>query len=50
MARIKTAQGVTITDAGQTVEHLLGKVIKNAGSKETQATKDQITALASVLA
>ena len=37
-----------ITDPGQTVEHLLGKVISNAGS-EAQATKDKVTALASVL-
>lgn len=50
MARINTAQGTAITNPGQTVEHLLGKVIKNAGSGESQATKDQITALASVLA
>lgn len=49
IARIKTAQGTAITDPGQTVEHLLGKVIKNAGSAESQATKDAITALASNL-
>ncbi|KAF8866102.1 hypothetical protein BDZ45DRAFT_720260 [Acephala macrosclerotiorum] len=49
IARILTAQGTTITDPGQTVEHLLGKVIKNAGSAETQATKDAITALATQL-
>lgn len=49
VARIKTAQGIAITDPGQTVEHLLGKVTKNA-IKESQATLDQITALASVLA
>jgi hypothetical protein len=48
IARILTAQGVTITDPGQTVEHLLGKVIKNAGG-ESQATKDKVTALASFL-
>ncbi|KAG4439395.1 hypothetical protein IFR05_005144 [Cadophora sp. M221] len=49
VARIKTAQGIAITDPGQTVEHLLGKVTKNA-IRESQATLDQITALASVLA
>merc|ERR1712093_112661 len=49
VARIKTAQGIEITDPGQTVEHLLGKVTKNA-VKESQATLDQITALASELA
>ncbi|KAN0098738.1 hypothetical protein V8E51_014401 [Hyaloscypha variabilis] len=48
IARIKTAQGVTIMDAGQTVEHLLGKVINNAGS-EDQATKVKVTALSTVL-
>ncbi|PVH88043.1 hypothetical protein DL98DRAFT_447492 [Cadophora sp. DSE1049] len=49
VARIKTAQGIEITDPGQTVEHLLGKVTKNA-VRESQATLDQITALASELA
>ena len=39
---------MVITDPGQTVQHLLGKVINNAGS-ESQATKDRVTALASVL-
>jgi hypothetical protein len=34
---MKTVQGVTITNTGQTVQHLLGKVINNAGS-EDQAT------------
>lgn len=49
VARIKTAQGVAITDPGQTVEHLLEKVTKNA-IKESTETLDQVTALASVLA
>ncbi|KAH7369871.1 hypothetical protein BKA65DRAFT_6849 [Rhexocercosporidium sp. MPI-PUGE-AT-0058] len=49
VARIKTAQGVAITDPGQTVEHLLGKVIKNA-VRESKATLDEITRLAGVLA
>ncbi|KAH8687286.1 hypothetical protein BGZ60DRAFT_521948 [Tricladium varicosporioides] len=49
IARIKTAQGTAITDPGQTVEHLLGKVLNNAGS-ESQATKDKVTALSKVLA
>jgi hypothetical protein len=48
IARIKTAQGVTITNTGQKVQHLLGKVINNAGS-EDQATKDKVTALSTVL-
>ncbi|TVY57298.1 hypothetical protein LSUE1_G007352 [Lachnellula suecica] len=50
MARINTAQGTAITDPGQTVEHLLGKVVKNAGSAESQATKDAVAALAGSLA
>ena len=33
IARIKTAQGIAITDPGQTVEHLLGKVTKNAAGE-----------------
>jgi hypothetical protein len=49
IARIKTVQGTANTDPGQTVEHLLGKVIKNAESGESQATKDGITALAGSL-
>lgn len=49
IARIKTAQGIAITDPGQTVEHLLGKVVKNAGG-ESQGTKDKVTALSKVLA
>lgn len=49
MARIKTAQGVEITAAGQTVEHLLGKVLSNTKG-ESQAARDQVTALAGVLA
>ncbi|EPS36635.1 hypothetical protein H072_9860 [Dactylellina haptotyla CBS 200.50] len=45
VARIKTSQGITITDPGQTVEHLLGKVIKNAG-RVSQATLDEVNRLA----
>lgn len=48
VARIKTAQGIAITDPGQTVEHLLGKVTKNAAG-EDQSLLDQVTALASQL-
>jgi hypothetical protein len=48
VARIKTAQGITITDPGQTVEHLLGKVVKNAGG-ESAATKAKVTALSTQL-
>ncbi|KAK6343453.1 hypothetical protein TWF730_011042 [Orbilia blumenaviensis] len=45
VARIKTSQGIAITDPGQTVEHLLGKVLKNAG-RVSQVTKDEVTRLA----
>lgn len=48
VARIKTAQGVTITDPGQTVEHLLGKVQKNAGSAD-KGLLTQVEALATQL-
>ncbi|KAF1966072.1 hypothetical protein BU23DRAFT_332783 [Bimuria novae-zelandiae CBS 107.79] len=48
VARIKTAQGITIEDAGQTVDHLLGKVQKNAG-KADQALLTQVNALATQL-
>jgi len=34
VARIKTAQNITITNAGQTVQHLLGKVTKNAAGQD----------------
>ena len=40
---------MAITDPGQTVEHLLGKVISNAGS-EDQGTRDKVSALSTVLA
>lgn len=49
IARIKTAQGTAITDPGQTVEHLLGKVTKNAAG-ESQDLLDQVNALATQLA
>ena len=49
VARIKTAQGTAITDPGQTVEHLLGKVLNNAKG-ENKALLDQVTALSKVLA
>ncbi|KAF2800971.1 hypothetical protein K505DRAFT_320080 [Melanomma pulvis-pyrius CBS 109.77] len=49
VARIKTAQGTTITDPGQTVEHLLGKVLNN-GKGEDKALLDQVTALSTKLA
>lgn len=48
VARIKTAQGITITDPGQTVEHLLGKVTKNAAG-EDQGLLDQVIALSTQL-
>jgi chorismate mutase len=48
VARIKTAQGITITDPGQTVEHLLEKVTKNAAG-ENQALLNQVVALSTQL-
>jgi hypothetical protein len=48
IARIKTAQGVDITNVPDQVVHLLGKVLKNGG-EESQATKDKVTALSTVL-
>ncbi|PTB36170.1 uncharacterized protein TrAFT101_000137 [Trichoderma asperellum] len=48
IARIQTAQGNPPTDPSQTVEHLLGKVTKNA-SKADQKFLDQITNLSKVL-
>lgn len=49
VARIKTAQGIAITDPGQTVEHLLGKVLSNA-KNEDKALLDQVRALSTTLA
>lgn len=49
IARVKAAQGVVETDPGQTVDHLLGKVTKNAGSAESAATLATITKLATTL-
>lgn len=48
VARIKTAQGVAITDAGQTVDHLLGKVLKNAAG-ESKASLAKVSKLATTL-
>ena len=48
VSRIQTAQGNPSTDPGQTVDHLLGKVLKNAAG-ESQALLDQVSALAEVL-
>ncbi|KAK5047122.1 hypothetical protein LTR84_007065 [Exophiala bonariae] len=48
VARIKTAQGIAITDPGQTVEHLLEKVTKNAAG-ESKALLDQVVALSTQL-
>lgn len=48
IARIQTAQGNPPTDPSQTVEHLLGKVTKNA-SKADQQFLDQVTNLSKVL-
>ena len=49
VSRIQTAQGNAPQAAGLQVDHLLEKVLKNA-PKEAQALKDQVTALAKVLA
>lgn len=48
IARINAANGVVVTN-GETVDHLLGKVLKNAGSAETQADLDAVTALSTIL-
>ncbi|KAM0447589.1 hypothetical protein ACHAO4_008916 [Trichoderma viride] len=48
IARIQTAQGNPPTNPGQTVEHLLGKVTKNA-SKADQQFLEQITNLSNIL-
>lgn len=48
IARIQTAQGNPPTDPSQTVEHLLGKVSKNAGPAD-KAFLPQVSALATVL-
>lgn len=48
ISRIQTAQGNPPTNPSQTVEHLLGKVVKNA-SKADKQFLDQVTALSKVL-
>lgn len=48
IARIQTAQGNPPTNPAQTVEHLLGKVTKNA-SKADQQFLEQITSLSNIL-
>lgn len=47
VSRIQTAQGNPPTAAGQQVDHLRDKVIKNA-PKESQALLDQVTKLATI--
>jgi len=49
VSRIQTAQGNAPKAAGLQVDPLLEKVLKNA-PRESQALKDQVTALAKVLA
>ncbi|KAK0704519.1 hypothetical protein B0H67DRAFT_648947 [Lasiosphaeris hirsuta] len=49
VSRIQTAQGNAPKAAGLQVDHLLGKVTKNAAG-ESKALLDQVTALAKVLA
>jgi len=49
VARIKTAKGIEITDPGQTVEHLLEKVQKNAGTND-KALLGQVVTLSTKLA
>ncbi|KAK1751513.1 hypothetical protein QBC47DRAFT_391989 [Echria macrotheca] len=49
VSRIQTAQGNPPAAAGQQVDHLLEKVIKN-GPRESKASLDQVTALSKVLA
>jgi len=48
VSRIQTAQGNPPADAGQQVDHLRDKVLKNAAG-ESQALLDQVTKLATVL-
>ncbi|KAH6647878.1 hypothetical protein BKA67DRAFT_662628 [Truncatella angustata] len=48
VSRIQTAQGNPPTDAGQQVDHLRDKVLKNAAG-EDQSLLDQVTALATQL-
>ncbi|KAK4149641.1 hypothetical protein C8A00DRAFT_46768 [Chaetomidium leptoderma] len=48
ISRIQTAQGNPPAAAGQQVDHLLQKVLKNA-PRESQQLKDQVTALAKKL-
>jgi hypothetical protein len=48
VSRIQTAQGNPPADAALTVDHLLGKVLKNAAG-ESRALLDQVSALAKVL-
>lgn len=48
VSRIQTAQGNPPAAAGQQVDHLRDKVIKNA-PKESQTLLDQVTKLATVV-
>ncbi|KAL7754502.1 hypothetical protein RI367_000487 [Sorochytrium milnesiophthora] len=48
IARINTAKGVKITNPSDTVQHLLGKVLKNAAG-QPQELLDQVTALSKQL-
>ncbi|AEO59350.1 hypothetical protein MYCTH_2081895 [Thermothelomyces thermophilus ATCC 42464] len=48
VSRIQTAQGNPPTAPGAQVDHLLEKVLKNS-PRESQALRDQVTALAKVL-
>lgn len=48
VSRIQTAQGNPPTDAGQQVDHLRDKVLKNA-PKEDKSLLDQVTQLAAVV-
>lgn len=48
VSRIQTAQGNASTNPALTVEHLLGKVLKNAAG-ESKALLDQVNALAKQL-
>ncbi|KAL2172325.1 hypothetical protein VTG60DRAFT_6164 [Thermothelomyces hinnuleus] len=48
VSRIQTAQGNPPTAPGAQVDHLLDKVLKNS-PRESQALRDQVTALAKVL-
>ena len=49
VSRIETAQGNPPTNPALTVEHLLGKVTKNAAGEKDKSLLDEVTRLSKVL-